>query len=122
MRKIFSYAKSHIYDIHAVLVGTMVLVLMNFIKKPVKSRVEQFVDAKIQKNPELGEKRKIYLKRYNAIIILLTMFLAFVVFAMLSFLSPMIEFSFQAGIMSGVYALCEYAVIDQFTCRYGEDR
>lgn len=122
MRKILSYAKSHIYDIHAVVAGTLVLVLMYYIKKPVKAWVEQYVNEKIRQNPELEKKRKLFLKRYNMVIILLTMVLAFLVFTILSFVSPMIEFSFQTGIMSGVYALCEYAILDQFTCRYEEDR
>ena len=122
MRKILSYAKSHIYDIHAVLAGTIVLVLMYCIKKPVKACVAQYVGEKIRKNPDIQGKRKLYLRRYNIILIVLTMVLAFIVFAILSWVSPMIEFSFQTGIMSGVYALSEYAVLDQFTCKYEEGR
>lgn len=121
MRKILSYAKSHIYDIHAVLAGMIVLVLMYYIKKPIKARVVLYVDAKIRQNPKLSGKRKVLQKRYNAIIILFTMILALGVFTILSLVSSMIEFSFQTGLMSGVYALCEYAVVEQFTCRRKED-
>ena len=34
-------------------------------------------------------------------------------FFLVSLVSPIIDFSFSSAIMSGVFALCEYAVIDQ---------
>lgn len=118
MRKILSYAKSHIYEIHAVLAATIVLILMYYIKVPVKKKIAEHVDRIMEKKPELLPKKKLYLKRWNMLLILLTMVLSFVVFTVISFISPMIDFSLQTAIMTGVYALCEYAIVDQITYGY----
>ena len=115
MHKILSYAKSHIYEIHALFVATFVVVLMSFIKEPIKRKIAQSVDNKIQSKPELVRKRKRMVKRRNMLLILLAMFLSFVVFALLAIVSPLIDFSFPTAVMSGVFALCEYAFWDQIT-------
>lgn len=115
MRKLLSYAKSHIYELHALLVATFVVVLMGFIKEPVKRKIVQSVDKKIQLKPELTQKRKRMVKRRNMLLIVLTMILSFFVFALVALVSPLIEFSFPTAVMSGVFALCEYAFWDQVT-------
>lgn len=115
MRKLLSYAKSHIYEIHALLVATFVVVLMSFIKEPIKRKIAHSVDKKIQSRPELMQKRRIMVKRKNVLLIVLTMLLSFAVFTLASLISPLIEFSFSTAVMSGVFALCEYAFIDQIT-------
>jgi len=115
MRKILSYAKSHIYDLHAILTGTIVFVAMQFIKKPVKKYNEQYVDRLLKSKPHLMPKRDLYLKRCNMILIFMVMALAIFMFAIVALISPVVEFSAQSAIMSGVYALCEYAFMDQIT-------
>jgi len=115
MRKLLSYAKSHIYELHALLVATFVVVLMGFIKEPIKRKIVQSVDKKIQSKPELTQKRKRMVKRRNMLLIVLTMILSFFVFASVALVSPLIEFSFPTAVMSGVFALCEYAFWDQIT-------
>ena len=115
MRKLLSYAKSHIYEIHALFVATFVMVLMSLIKEPIKRKIEQSVDKKIQSQPELAQKRRIMVKRRNMLLIVLTMLLSFVVFFLMAVVSPLIEFSFPTAVMSGVFALCEYAFWDQIT-------
>ena len=115
MRKLLSYAKSHIYELHALLVATFVVVLMSFIKEPVKRKIQQSVDKKILDKPELAPKRKLMVRRRNMILIVLVMLLSFVVFALAAAVSPLIEFSFPTAVMSGVFALCEYAFWDQIT-------
>jgi len=115
MRKLLSYAKSHIYELHALLVATFVVVLMGFIKEPIKRKIVQSVDKKIQSKPELTQKRKRMVKRRNMLLIVLTMILSFFVFALVALVSPLIEFSFPTAVMSGVFALCEYAFWDQIT-------
>lgn len=115
MRRLLSYAKSHIYEIHALFVATFVVVLMSFIKEPIKRKIAQSVDNKIQSKPELVQKRKRMVKRRNMLLILLAMFLSFVVFALVAIVSPLIDFSFPTAVMSGVFALCEYAFWDQIT-------
>ncbi len=112
---ILSYAKSHIYEIHALLVATFVVVLMSLIKEPIKKKLAQSVDKKIQSKPELVSKRRMMMKRRNMLLIVLTMFFSFVAFALAALISPLIEFSFPTAVMSGVFALCEYAFWDQIT-------
>ena len=113
MRRILSYINSHRYDIHAVFAGFLAVLLMYLIKQPIKNKIRNYVDAKIEANPKLADKRRTYIKHYNMVLILLTVFIAFCMFFLVSLVSPIIDFSFSSAIMSGVFALCEYAVIDQ---------
>ena len=113
MRKILSYINSHRYDIHAVFAGFLTVLLMYLIKQPIKNKIRAHVDAKIEANPELADKRRTYIKHFNMILIVLAMLIAFCMFFLVSLASPLIEFSFSSAVMSGVFALCEYAVLDQ---------
>lgn len=120
MRIFLGYAKSHIYDIHAALVAVITIFTMYYIKKPIKQKNEKRVDEKLTGKPELESKRTLYLKRANMILLFLTMLLAFLLFALASFVSPMIDFSVGSAVMSGVFALAGYAFWDQIT--YGMRR
>ncbi len=120
MRIFLSYAKSHIYDIHAALVAVITIVSMHFIKQPIKQRVSVSVEAMLQKRPERERQRALYLKRGNMVLVLITMLLAFALFALAAVISPMIQFSVESGIMSGVFALAGYAFLEQMT--YGMKR
>ena len=113
MRKILSYINSHRYDIHAVFAGFLTVLLMYLIKQPIKRKIRDYVNAKIDANPSLADKRRTYIKHYNMILILLAVVIAFCMFFLVSLASPLIEFSFSSADMSGVFALCEYAVLDQ---------
>lgn len=121
MRKIQSYAKSHIYDIHALLAATFAVFLLYLIKKPIKKYLESCLDKRLQKRPEKKEKRELYRKRCNMLLIVLAVAISFVLFGIFSVLSPMIHFSVQSSLMSGVFALCEYAFIEQITFRAPEE-
>lgn len=115
MRKIFSYANSHIYEIHALFVATIVVVLMYLIKGFIKRIIVQSVDCKLKLRPELADKRDMMIKRRNMLLILLTLLFSFWLFALVALISPLIDFSFPTAVMSGVFALCEYAFLDQIT-------
>ncbi|MBE5930112.1 MAG: hypothetical protein E7268_03505 [Lachnospiraceae bacterium] len=115
MRKILSYAKSHIYELHALFVATAVVVLMYLIKGPIKRVIVESVDRKLELNPELADERDILIRRRNMVLILLTLIFSFVLFVLVALISPLIKFSLSSAIMSGVFALCEYAFIDQIT-------
>lgn len=115
MRKIFSYAKSHIYELHAILVATVVVVLMFIIKEPIKRWVAKRVDKKIVGRPELAEKRRLLIRRGNMLLIVLTMVLSVLIFTGAALVSPFIEFSIWSAVLSGIFALCEYAFLDQIT-------
>lgn len=115
MRKFLSYAKSHIYEIHALIAATMVVILMAIIKGPIKRGIARAVDKKLLQKPELQMQRKRIIKQCNTLLIVLAMCLAIVIFGVLAYVSPLIRFSFPSAIMSGVFALCEYAVWEQIT-------
>ena len=115
MHRIFSYAKSHVYELHAIFVATVAVVLMFLIKKPIKNWIARQVDNRIVHKPELSENRRILIRRGNMLLIILTMLLSFGLFWVASIVSPLIEFSFSTAVMSGVFALCEYAFLDQIT-------
>lgn len=117
---ILSYLISHIYELHSLLAATVVLLLMTFIKRPIKKYNINRVERKIIRYPELAEKQEIMVRHGNMILILLTMVLSALVFAFFSILSPFIEFSFFDAVMSGVFALCEYAFVEQITFGRGE--
>lgn len=124
MRKILSYAQSHIYELHALLVATFVVVLMSFIKEPVKRKIVQSVDRRLAQRPKYVDKRKKMIRRRNMLLIVMTMLLSFVVFCLVAAVSPIIRFSFPTAVMSGIFALCEYAFWKQITfdiCEEGED-
>ena len=113
MRLFFSYIMSHMYDIHAIVAGAMVVAVMMYIKAPIKKRIKDFVKLAIEKKPELAEKRELMIKRGNSILIVLVFPLAVVAFSALVIISPFIFFSWQSSIMAGVFALCIYAFIEQ---------
>lgn len=115
MRKILSYAKSHMYEIHALLVATAVVVLMYLIKGPIKKTIVKSVDRKLEMRPDLADERDVLIRRRNMLLILLTMLLSFGLFALVALVSPLVEFSLSTAVMSGVFALCEYAFFDQIT-------
>lgn len=120
MRIFLSYAKSHIYDIYAALVAVITIIAMYYIKRPIKQKNEKRVDEKIAEKPELESKRSLYLKRANFVLVLLTVALAFMLFVLVSVISPMIQFSVETAVMSGVFALAGYAFWDQVT--FGTNR
>ncbi len=115
MRLFLSYAKSHIYDIHAVLVAVLTILAMYYIKCPFKEKNEKRVDEKIAEKPELQSKRYLYIKRANFVLIPIAFLLAFCLFAVSALISPMIHFSVESAVMSGVFTLAGYAFWEQIT-------
>lgn len=120
MRILLSYAKSHIYELHAVVVAVVTIVIMYQIKVPIKRIVSEKVDTMLEKKAEKKKMRMLYVRRGNAVLILLAMLLAFVLFLVVSMVSPLIHFSLETAIMSGVFSLAGYAFWDQIT--YGVGR
>lgn len=115
MRIFLSYAKSHIYDIHAALVAVITIIAMYYIKRPIKQRNEKHVDEMLARNSGLESKRSLYLKRANFVIIPLTVVVAFGIFTIVSVISPLIHFSLETAVMSGAFALAGYAFWNQIT-------
>lgn len=98
MRKFLSYCKSHIYDIHSIIVAIILIVLIRCIKKMLRKK--------------MFDKECNMLNREILLLIMLIV-AAVLVFALLAMVSPFVDFSLQSGIMSGVYALCGNAFIEQ---------
>lgn len=117
MRLFLSYCKSHIYDIHSIMAGTLALALMFLIKKPIKERIAAVVEQRALNNEKYRLRKEIYLKRYNGILVVLVMLIAFLFFGILSVFSPFIHFSVPSAIMSGAISLAEYAFIEQLCIR-----
>lgn len=113
MRLILSYCKSHIYDIHSFLAGTLALVLVFLIKKPIKKKINRIVEMREEKDEQYREEKARYRKRYNGILILIHSGIAFLFFFLLSVFSPFIRFSFPSALMSGAISLAEYAFLEQ---------
>ena len=113
MRLFLSYCKSHIYDIHSFIAGTLTLVLVFIIKKPIKKRIAEMVEQRARCDEKYRENKETYIKRYNGILILIVMLIAFLFFGLLSVFSPFISFSVPSAIMGGAISLTEYAFIEQ---------
>ena len=119
MRIFLSYAKSHIYEIHAMIAATIAFLSMFIVKKPMKEHISNFVARKATKNGKWEEHRKLYTRRCNIIIIVFTMLLSCFLFLIISIISPLIQFSMFSAVLSGTIALTEYAVYDQFVSKKG---
>lgn len=120
MRLLLSYCKSHIYELHSILAATIAFFLMFWIKGSIKEMLARKVDEKAKKNPKWQKNKALYRKRCNGLLIIFTMLLSYLLFLILSFVSPLINFSLQSAVMSGVFAMTEYAIVDQIT--YGRKR
>ena len=113
MHLILSYCKSHIYDLHALLAATITFFLMFGLKIPIKNRIEAWIKKKIEVNIAWEHKYQQYKKKAHILIILLVIILAGAIFGIISYISPLIHFSWHMMGMSGVFALAEYAIYDQ---------
>lgn len=113
MRGIHSYTNSHLYEIHAVIAATITLIILYVIKRNVKYRIDQYVERRAIENVDWQENKELYRRRCNMLLIVLAFGISFVVFCIVSLISPLISFSVFTGFLSGTFCLTEYAVIDQ---------
>lgn len=121
MRLILSYCKSHVYDLHSILAGTITFVLMFFIKKPVKNLIVERINRKALQSVKWNENKAAYTKMWSGILIPITMLLAFLLFEVIALISPLIHSSVPSALMSGAISLAEYAVFEQM-CIGGGDK
>ena len=113
IRKLLSYTRSHIYDIHAVVVSLLVLVVVFFIQKKLHSVIIQYIDKYLEKKPDMQKKRDVYIRRISLIYIVLIFLLSNVFFALVALISPFVVFSFPSAVMGMVYTIFEYAILRQ---------
>ena len=121
MHLFLSYCKSHIYELHALLSATITFFLMFEIKKPIKEWTHKYVAEKAQKDKKWREKRQLYYKRCNMLVLIAAILIAAIVFIFFSLVSPFIYFSWHMTWLSGAFALTEYAIYDQVIGKEKQD-
>lgn len=109
-RFFLKYINSHIYDIYAILVGTLTLAMVMILKIPIKKYSRQAADRKYEIQTEKWMQTY---KRRNGWIFALVLIVAIPMFAVAAQISPQIEFSMGSAVMSAVYAIAEYELMDQ---------
>lgn len=114
MRQLFlKYVASHIYDIYALLAGTLTLAIVMILKIPIKKLTGRLADQYAEK-PGRGEnRRKSVYKRLNGVLFVLVMAMGVLVFAITAIVSPQIVFSGGSAVLSGLIAIAEYEIIEQ---------
>lgn len=116
---ILKYANSHIYDIYALLSGTLAFIVVMLVKRPIKQmnrrRAEQYMDRlpSTRSEEERNKKQKIYYRRSNLLVIILAFLIAAIIFAGCAYFSPQIGLRAGSLMMSGVFAVAEYAIVEQ---------
>lgn len=117
IQKLLSYVGSHIYDIHAFIASLLVLGILFMMKKKLNDVILNRIDGYINKHPNLSEKKDLYIKRSGMIYIVCIFPLSVLMFALVDLISPLVEFSIPAAVMSTVYVLFEYAILRQIAYR-----
>lgn len=107
--------KSHLPDLYSILSGTITLVIVYFLKMPIKNKNYSIVYADKEKITDEIQKmrlRRSYQRR-NLVIIALTLVIGVFIYALCAVVSEQIAFQLWPAFMSGLVALSEYAVIQQ---------
>ena len=107
------YLNSHRYEIHALLAGILAFLLMLRLKLPVKRALDAYGEMRKKSSTPWKEHGKIYRRRLGILVILLDLLLSGGIFTLLSYISPLIHFSWQTFYLSGILSLTVYAVYDQ---------
>ncbi len=114
---IYKIVQSHIYELHAVLAGTITLLLMSIIKIPIKrinyNKVYGKEDEITQMNEEEKKQKRLQYQRRNVCIIFIACLVGPIVFGVCASLSSLISFQVGSALLSGLIALAEYAVLQQ---------
>ena len=104
------YIHSHRYEVHALLAGFLAFCGMFYIRIPVKKALDAYGKMREKSSPAWKAHGKTYRRRLGLLLILLDMLLSGVIFTVLSFVSPLIHFSWQTFYLSGILSLTVYAV------------
>ena len=111
MHKILSYCKSHIYDIHAIIAGTLIFIIIQLIKGKIKGSIRSYIDAKFFEKTKAY--RVNYSKRAFAVIYPIIFIMAFLFYWILAMISPFIHFSVTSAILSATIAITEFEIYDK---------
>ena len=105
IQKLLSYVGSHIYDIHAFIASLLVLGFLIVVQKKLNDVIVKKIDKHIEKKPNLSDKRDTFVRRSGMIYIAAIFPVSIVMFLLVDLISPLVEFSFPATVMSSVYVL-----------------
>ncbi len=117
MRYILSLCKSHIYELHAILAGTITFFSMFIIKKPLKYEIDDSALSDTEESKKSKYRLELKAKRVNALIVFETMMVGMIMYFIVDFFSPLVNYSVKTAILTGVVALVEYAVYEQFATK-----
>lgn len=111
----YSIIQSHMYDIYSILSGTIVFVLLYFVKPYIKAMNARAVygdEVKVYTKEEQKRLRRCYQRR-NAILFPVIFIMGMFVYAVCAMMTNQIEFRWGPALMSGPIAIAEYAVLKQ---------
>lgn len=121
MRKVHGYINSHIYELHSLIAATLATILLYLIKDKIKQGLDNFVENRAFFDEKWRDNKALYKRRCHMVLIVLDLLIAFFLFGGIAWLSPYIRFSVYNAVMSGVFSLTEYAVLDQLCIDGRED-
>jgi polyferredoxin len=117
MHFLLSYIKSHIYDLHALLVGTIIFVLILVWRESIDTVIANWVNKHLEERTE-ARKLATY-RRFWGLIYLLIVALAFLFFYAVAFISPFVGNSVPASIISAAFAITELEFYKTFIQKKG---
>ena len=117
IQKLLSYVGSHIYDIHAFIASLLVLGFLLVLQRKLNDVIVKKIDKHIEKKPNLSDARDTFVRRSGMIYIAAIFPISMVMFLLVDLVSPLVEFSMPAVVMSTVYVLFEYAILRQIAYR-----
>ena len=107
-----SYCKSHIYDIHSLLVGTIIFFLIYVWKGSIDTMIEGWVKKHYADRAE--DKQKAASNRLWGLIYLVVIALAFLIYAAVACMSPLVHNSVPASVISATFAITEMEFYKNF--------
>ena len=113
-----SYCKSHIYDIHSLLVGSIIFFLIYVWKGSIDKVIEGWVKKHYADRAE--DKQKAASNRLWGLIYLVVIALAFLIYAAVACISPLVHNSVPASVISASFAITEMEVYKTFIKKKGD--
>ena len=113
-----SYCKSHIYDIHSLLVGSIIFFLIYVWKGSIDKVIEGWVKKHYADRAE--DKQKAASNRLWGLIYLVVIALAFLIYAAVACISPLVHNSVPASVISASFAITEMEFYKTFIKKKGD--
>jgi len=117
MHLFLSYCKSHIYDLHSLLVGTIIFFLVYVWKGQIDRVFEDWVNKHY--STKTDDAKKNAKKRLWGLIYLLVIPLSFLIYLAAASISPFVNNSVPASIISAAFAITEMEFYKTFFQKKG---